>query len=467
MRLTRWLIAGVVVLSSPTLTPAAAQAPSGPLAGAQGLGDPYFPLDGNGGYDVEHYDVTLGYDPAGHQLTGSTRIDANATQPLTSFDLDYTGPQVRAVRVNDLPADFEWRKPHELVVHPPLPLLPGLPFTVTVDYAGTAADTRGEGWTYSPTGGAFAAGEPHSASTWYPLNDSPRDKATFTLHATVPAEWEVMSGGVRTRDEVRGGFRTVSWEQRQPVIGYLTTVAIDRFDYLEQRRANGTPLLSAFAPGVGNLREHEERLPEILDFAESLYGPYPFDAAGGIYLAAEIPFSLETQTRPTYAAWADLNTVVHEVAHQWWGDSVSVHSWSDICLNECIASYTADFLWPERKEGVDIDARYRDRIRKALAKPSFWEVPLEDPGADKLFTSVYYKGPLFMHALRKQLGDTVFFGALREFMTAHAYGHASMPEFRAFIQSKSSTDLTGFLDAWLRGTTPPPEQYLYPGSLRG
>lgn len=467
MRLGRWLIAGVVVLASPALVPAAAQAPSALLAGSDGLGDPYFPQDGNGGYDVAHYDVTLGYDPADHQLTGSTRIDAAATQPLTALNLDYSGPPVRAVRVNNAPAGFESQKPHELVVRPALPLLPGLPFTVTVDYAGTAPDTRGEGWTYAPTGGVFAAGQPHSASTWYPLNDSPRDKATFTLHTTVPEEWEVVSGGVRVRDEVRDGFRTVSWEQRHPVIGYLTTVAIDRFDYLEQRRANGTPLLSAFAPGAEGLRQYEEKLPQVLDFTESLYGPYPFDTGGGIFLSVDIPFSLETQTRPTYAAWADLNTVVHETAHQWWGDSVSVQSWSDICLNECIASYTADYLWPERTEGADVDAEYRRTVREMLAKPKFWAVPLEDPGADKMFTSVYYRGPLFMHALRKQLGDEIFFAALREFATVHAYGNASMRDFRAFVQSKSPTDLTGFFDAWLRGTTPPPEQYLYPGSLRG
>lgn len=467
MELTRWLIAGVVVVSSLSVVPAVGNAQSASTAGTDGLGDPYFPQDGNGGYDVEHYEVTLGYDPADHQLTGSTRIDAHAAQPLTSFDLDFDGPPVRAVRVNELPAGFVQQDPHELVVTPALPLLPGLPFTVTVEYAGIAADTGGEGWTYAPTGGAFAAGQPHSAASWYPLNDSPRDKATFTLHATVPAEWEVMSGGTRVRDEVHDGFRTVSWEQRHPVIGYLTTVAIDKFDYLEQRRANGTPLLSAFAPGVEGLRAHEQRLPEVLDFIENLYGAYPFDTAGGIFLSAPLPFSLETQTRPVYADWADLNTVVHEVAHQWWGDSVSVYSWSDICLNECLASYTADYLWPERMDGVDMDAEYRDTIRKAQQKPKFWEVPLQDPGPEKMFTSVYYRGPLFLHALRKQLGDEVFFTALREFATAHAYGHSSMPEFRAFVQSKSPVDLTGFFDAWLHGTTRPPDRYLYPGDLRG
>ncbi|MEV0295850.1 M1 family metallopeptidase [Nocardia sp. NPDC050710] len=457
-----WVAAVAAVLV--TALPGTAYAD--PFVGSPGLGDPYYPLDGNGGYDVGHYDVTIDYDPPSRELIGRTRVDATATQALRVFNLDFNGPDVRMVSVNNLPAAFDRNGEHELTVTPLLPLLPGLPFTVLVDYAGPAADTEGEGWTLAPSGGAFVAGEPHSATTWYPLNDTPLDKATFALHATVPAEWEVVSNGLRTGDTVRGDKRTVSWESRQPVLGYLTTVAIDHFSYLEQRRANGTPLLSAFAPEAERNRETEQRLPEILDFAEALYGPYPFEAAGGIYVDAPIQFSLETQTRPIYAPWTDLQTVVHEIAHQWWGDSVSVRQWSDICLNECFASYTADYLWPERMEGADVDADYRETVAAYQDVPGFWDIPLENPGAGNEFTSVYYRGPLFLHALRKQLGDDVFFGAVREFITAHTYGNASMPEFRMFMQSKSRTDLTGFFRAWLDTTAPPPEEYLFPGSLR-
>ncbi|ASF10238.1 M1 family metallopeptidase [Nocardia brasiliensis] len=456
-------VAGALVTVS---VPAAADPPPDPTVGAPGLGDPYYPLDGNGGYDARHYDVTIEYDPPSHQLTGSTRIDAVATQALRMFNLDFAGPDVRRVSVNNQPASFARNGEHELTVTPMLPLLPGLLFTVTVDYAGTAENTEGDGWTYAPSGGAFAAGEPHSASTWYPLNDTPLDKATFALHATVPAEWEVVSNGLRTQDAVQGDRRTVSWAVNQPVVGYLTTVAIDKFSFLEQRRADGTPLISAFAPEAERNRETEQRLPEILDFIESLYGPYPFETSGGIYVDADIMFSLETQTRPIYAPWTDLPTVVHEIAHQWWGDSVSVRQWSDICLNECFASYTADYLWPEQKEGKDVDAEYRQTLQKYLDNNEFWQIPLANPGAGNEFTSVYYRGPLFLHALRRQLGDAAFFGAVREFNMNHVYGNASMPEFRKFVQSKSPTDLTGFFGAWLDQAAPPPDEYLYPGSLR-
>lgn len=458
-------VAGALV--SALTGPATAEPPTDPLAGSPGLGDPYYPMDGNGGYDVDHYDVTVDYDPPSRLLTGTTRIDAHATQALHSFNLDYSGPAVRSVTVNNLPAGFDRHGEHELTVVPALPVLPGLPFTVTVQYQGTAVNTDGEGWTIADSGGAFAAGEPHSASTWYPLNDTPLDKATFSLHATVPREWEVVSNGRRTSNTVAGATRTVDWESRQPVLGYLTTIAIDKFNFLEQRRANGTPLLSAFAPGAAKNRQTETRLPEILDFTENLYGPYPFDAAGGIYVDTELKFSLETQTRPIYAPWTDLNTVVHEVAHQWWGDSVSVRQWSDICLNECFASYTADYLWPERVEGEDVDAMYAETIAEWRDKPEFWDIPLQNPGAGNEFTSVYYRGPLFLHALRKQLGDDVFFRAIHEFAQIHAYGNTSMPEFRHFIQSKTpTTDLTAFFAAWLDHPTPPQDQYLFPGTLR-
>lgn len=478
-RVGRALIAIPVVLlymAFPGGTTPGAAAPD-PAAGSDGLGDPYYPKDGNEGYAPTHYDVTIDYNPSTHRLAGHTVISAVATQFLHTFNLDFTGPAVRAVTVNGLTSGWHTTadKPdtHELTIVPTLPLLPGLPFVVTVDYEGIQTDhlatskTTDGGWAFSPSGGAFAAGEPHSAATWYPLDDSPLAKATFTLHATVPREWDVVSNGIRTRNEVSGATRTVTWEERAPVAGYLTTVAIDRFSYLYQARADGTPLISAFAPGTESHRKTEARLPEILDFEQQLYGPYPFDAGGGIYVDTKLPFSLETQTRPIYAPWTELSVVVHENAHQWWGDSTSVRHWMDICLNECFASYTADYLWPERKEHADVDAKYRDTITRMRSNAKFWRTPLYDPGARKEFSAVYTRGPLFLHALRRTVGDGVFFTVVRDFVQSHRFGNASIPEFRAFVQNRTPVALSGFFDAWLTGTTPPTDQYLFPRPIRG
>ncbi|MGV9675084.1 M1 family metallopeptidase [Nocardia sp. NPDC003482] len=468
----RWSVTAVLALTPPLVVamagvpPTTTQAHADPFAGASGAGEPYYPEDGNGGYRVQHYDVAISYDPPSHRLDGTARLDAVGTEIMRTFNLDFDGPDVRRVTVNGQAAEFDRHGEHELTVTPALPVLPALPFTVTVEYAGAATQHDEGGWTFSPSGGAFAAGEPHSAATWYPLNDTVTDKATFDLRVTIPSEWQAVSNGLRVRDTVDGPNRTVEWASRHPTAGYLTTVAIDHFDFLDQRRADGTPLISAFAPKAGRARELEQRLPEVLDFLESLYGRYPFESGGGIYVDTDLNFSLETQTRPIYAPWTDLNTVVHENTHQWWGDSVSVKRWSDVCLNECFASYTADYLWPERKEGDDVDARYRKTVAENLDNPKFWEIPLQNPGAGREFTSVYYRGPLFLHALRRTVGDAVFFPAVRDFAQAHAYGNVSMPEFRQFVQARAGRDLTGFFGAWLDHDTVPAPEYLYPGSLR-
>ncbi|MFI9407298.1 M1 family metallopeptidase [Nocardia sp. NPDC052316] len=461
------LTAGVAAVAAPPPdTPnGSAVSAADPTPGSDGLGDPYYPKDGNGGYDATHYDVAIDYNPPTHNLKGKATITAKATQHLSRFNLDYAGPAVGSVAVNGQPARFQKSGEHELVVTPAAALPLGQPFTVVVDYAGTVPDTKGNGWTYSPSGGAFAAGEPHSATTWYPLNDTPLDKVTFTVRATVPTGWDVASNGVRASDVPAGtGKHTVTWEAKDPIIGYLTTIAIDKFTRLTQQ-AGSTPLESFFAPGgAQQKRELEKKLPGVIAFAEQLYGPYPLESGGGIYVDTNLQFSLETQTRPIYAPWTDLNTVIHENAHQWWGDSVSIKDWRDICLNECFASYTADILYPERVQGRNADQLYRRALASA-DQQGVWSTPLYDPGKGKEFTTVYSRGPLFLHALRRAIGDDVFLTAVRDFAQRHKNGNTSIPEFRQFIQSRTTKKLDGFFDAWLNGRKRPASEYLYPGSL--
>ncbi|QIS02639.1 M1 family peptidase [Nocardia brasiliensis] len=462
--------ATLVATGAPVLADPAPRAPGESVSaagtpGSDGLGDPYYPKDGNGGYDALDYDVAIDYNPSSHRLTGKTTITAKATQDLSRFNLDFAGPAVGSVTVNGQTARFTREGEHELVVTPSAALPTGQPFKVVVDYAGTAPDTKGNGWTYSPSGGAFAAGEPHSATTWFPLNDTPLDKSTITVRATVPTGWDVASNGVRTSDTPAGsGKHTVTWQAKDPIVGYLTTVAIDKFTRLNQNLSGKTPLESFFAPSARNKQELEKKLPAVLGLAEQLYGPYPFESGGGIYVDTNLQFSLETQTRPIYAPWTDLNTVIHENAHQWWGDSVSIKDWRDVCLNECFASYTADILWPERIDHRNADQIYRSALARA-DQQNVWATPLYDPGKGREFTTVYSRGPLFLHALRRAIGDDVFFTAVRDFAQSHRHGNASIPELRQFVQSRTKEDLTGFFDAWLNGRRRPASKYLYPGSL--
>lgn len=461
----------VTCLAATVATPAVAEPAPRATAGSDGAGDPYYPTDGNGGYDVGNYDVAIRYDPSTHYLQGDTTITAKATKDLSRFDLDLTGLTVRSIEVNGVPANnFHRAQQHELVIVPQQNLTEGRQFTVEVTYDGTPEPIKDPalgdtGWQYSVDGGAFAAGEPHSATTWYPVNDTQQDKASFRLSATVPNGWKVVGNGIQGTTRRSDGWSTFHWNERTPVASYLTTVAIDKWTFTRSHMADGTPIVSAFAPNATKHEADESRLPEVLDFLASKFGPYPQDAAGGIFIADNIGFSLETQTRPIYGQWAGLGTIVHENAHQWFGDWVSVHHWADVCLNECFAAY-ATWMWDHTKEGVDLDAKYREMVDKYSDSPDFWAQKLYDPGKGKEFTGVYSKGPMALHALRRQIGEHSFDLVLKLWPRLHAKGNATWQQFEQLAEQVSGQHLDGFFHAWFHGTTEPAPQYLWPGKLQ-
>ncbi|WP_329788123.1 M1 family metallopeptidase [Lentzea sp. DG1S-22] len=467
------LVAGLlVVFRTPGDDPAQQRetSPQAAVEAGAGAGDAYYPTDGNSGYDVTLYDLAISYDPGSKRLDGVASITATASQDLSRFNLDLEGLEVSEVKVGDRPAKFAQEGDHELVITPSAPLAKGRPFTTVVTYGGepTTIDDASlgrSGWQISSTGGAFAAGQPHSATTWFPANDTPRDKAALKVAARVPDGWTAISNGLEGPVARDGGWTTFTWSEETPLATYLATVAIDKFEVVRSKLPNGTPVVDAYAPGTSGAKKPiQSQGPEVLAFLETKFGPYPQRAAGSIWVADQIGFSLETQTRPIYAAWADLETVVHENAHQWFGDSVSIENWADICLNECLASY-AQWLWLE-KEGTDLDQRYRDSVEQRRGRASFWAPKLYDMGRGNEFRGVYDKGLMGMHALRKQVGDDVFFKALRSWASQHRDGNASWPEFEEHFEQASGQPLDGFFKAWFRDSGIPEEQYLLPVGVR-
>jgi aminopeptidase N len=469
------LVAGLlVVFRTPGGDPAQQQrqetSPEAAVEAGAGAGDAYYPTDGNSGYDVTLYDLAITYDPGSKKLDGVATITATASQDLSRFNLDLEGLKVSEVKVGGQPAKFAQEGDHELVITPASPLAKSKPFTTVVTYGGEPttindASLGRSGWQISSTGGAFAAGQPHSATTWFPANDTPRDKAALKVAARVPDGWTAISNGLEgpaTRD---GGWTTFTWSEETPLATYLATVAIDKFEVVRSKLPNGTPVVDAYAPGTSAAKKPiQSQGPEVLAYLETKFGPYPQRAAGSIWVADQIGFSLETQTRPIYAAWADLETVVHENAHQWFGDSVSIENWADICLNECLASY-AQWLWLE-KEGTDLDQRYRDNVQQRRDRAAFWAPKLYDMGKGNEFRGVYDKGLMGMHALRKQVGDDVFFKALQTWLTKHRDGNASWPEFEEHFKQASGQPLDGFFSAWFRKSGIPEDQYLLPAGVR-
>jgi len=460
--------------SAPSSTVSAPSTVDGAV-GDPGIGDPYYPESGNGGYNVTGYDITMTYTPETNQLQATTVINAKVTEAgkLGRFNFDLQkAMKVSAVTVNGKPAAFS-QQDAELVITPGAGLATGADLQVSVSYAGKpeaisggTANLGDGGWYRTPSGGAVAIGEPFSASAWYPVNEHPADTATFAVTATVPSKWKVISNGVQFDGALPvapSGYTSTRWVQDVPIASYLTTIYIDTFTTSTDKLDDGTPIINAFAPGDSEDKSLADNTKAIIELLSSYFGPYPFKSAGGIYSDQELAFALETATRPVYANWVDLDTVVHELAHQWYGDQVTVERWSDICINECFASY-APWLWYEKTDGENLDTYWQGQM-EAVGTGSFWNSPLVDMGAGNEFTRVYDRGPLALHAVRKEMGDDKFFTLLRKWQDTYKGKNATFDEWETMASQVAGKDMTAFIDAWFRGTTVPAEKYLHPGGL--
>jgi peptidase M1-like protein len=309
---------GLAVLALAIAPPATAAAFS---PGAPGVGDPYFPLEGNGGYDVGHYTLDLTYDPDGHQLAGTAHIAARATQDLSRFDLDLSGMTVRAVKVNSVAATFQ-RSGQELQITPRTGLRRGSAFDVAVRYDGSPQTITGSpivfgadyGWQYTPDG-AFVGDEPNASNTWFPSNDHPIDKASYTFRITVPSTHKVVANGELVSTKTKNAKTTFVWDETSPMATYLATIDIGSWDFRNGTTPGGIPETMAVDPALTAQAQSGqvfEQTGAITDFWSKEFGRYPFTSTGAIVdNVPNVGFSLETQTRPLYGFSPDSGRLRH------------------------------------------------------------------------------------------------------------------------------------------------------------
>lgn len=357
----------------PPAATATATLPPG-VVGDEGIGDPYFPSFGNGGYDVQHYAIDLDVDMENRSITSTVTIEAEALHDLERFNLDFVGLEVTGVAVDGAAAEFDRVGP-ELIIMPAEPVSEGEGFTVTVSYAGTPGEgiprTGPEftvGWSFYEDG-VFVAGEPSGASSWYPVNEHPLDKATYSFEITVAEPWEAAANGVLVEELDEGDMRTYRWELDDPAAPYLITVAIGEFDIVEDVTASGVPLRNYFEIDVQDgTRTAFEDQAAMIDAFEPLFGPYPFDVYGVVVHDRNFGFALETQTLSVFGrAFVNEEVIAHELAHQWFGNHVSLARWQDIWLNEGFATY-ASALWVEQRDGpAAFEARMNGMYRGVAA----------------------------------------------------------------------------------------------------
>ncbi|MEU8245300.1 M1 family metallopeptidase [Nonomuraea sp. NPDC048916] len=435
------------------VAPPTSAPPSG--VGAPGIGDTDFPLDGNGGYDVAHYDLAIGYTPATKHLDGVATIDAKAAERLSRFNLDLAGLKVRAVSIDGAAATFS-RRGDELTVVPARPLAQGAGFKVKVAYSGRPQPLKDSSnlgtFGFIPTAdGAFVACEPNGAKTWFPANDHPADKATFDFRITVPKGLTALANGeMAGKPTTSGGRTTFRWRESHPMATYLATATLGDFELREGTTPGGIPNVAAVDPAYhSSLDSLYKTSGRITDYWSKIFGPYPFSSTGGVIDNFAAGYALENQTKPLYGGFhPDESIIAHELAHQWFGDSVSIRRWRDLWLNEGFATY-AEWLWWEHTGRSTTEATFR-RNHARPANDRIWKYPPGEARPRDLFNeSVYTRGGMTLHALRKEIGDETFFKLLKTWTEQHKYGNATTPEFIALAQRLSGKDLQALFDAWL------------------
>ncbi|MGW6919329.1 M1 family metallopeptidase [Kitasatospora sp. NPDC054939] len=425
--------------------------------------DPYFPSSGDPRYRVHRYELALDYRPGPNRLGGTARLSAVAAVALPEFALDLAEFRIGRVLVDGKAARWTHRG-GKLRVRPAKAPAAGAPFTVEVHYTGNPKPVRspwgGLGWE-ELTDGALVASQPIGAPSWFPCNDRPADKAGYQIAITTPSPYTVVVGGRLLTRTTRASSTTWVYEQSAPTPPYLVTVSIGPYRAVRLADRPAVPqtvyLPERLAGGPGDFA----RQPAIMAYFERVFGPYPFGEYAVVVADEELDVPVEAQGVATFGTnhlgggWENERLIAHELAHQWFGNSVSIANWRYIWLNEGLAKY-AEWLWSERSGGVRTDARAAAAHALLARLPQ--DLRLADPGRKLMFDDrLYQRGGLVLHALRRAVGEEPFFRLLRDWAGLHRHGVVSTADFVAHAgRYAGGAPLEGLFEAWLYRPELPP-----------
>jgi aminopeptidase N len=422
---------------------------------------PYFPGHGDDRYRVGHYDLSLEYKVGPNRMAGVARLTAVATAPLGTFALDLSGLRAGKVLVDGEVARFEQR---EAKVHVTAPggLAAGDTFTAEVHYSGSPRPVRshwgGLGWEQL-TDGALVAGQPIGAPSWFPCNDRPDDKATYRIAVTTASPYHVISNGRLAATRRSASTTTWVYEETTPMATYLASVQVGRYQVTEV--GGPVPQVLVFPRRLATRVRHDfNRQGQMLAAFSLFFGPYPFLSYTVIVTDDELDIPVEAQGMSIFGAnhvdglRGSERLVAHELAHQWFGNSLTLAAWHDIWLHEGFATY-AEWLWSELCGDEPADAHAARWHRRLAGQPQ--DFVLAAPGPRRIFDDrVYKRGALTLHALRRTMGDTAFFALLREWAGANRHGTVTTPAFTALATRHAGRPLEQLFASWLHTTPLPP-----------
>jgi aminopeptidase N len=475
--------------------------------GATSADDPYIPDSGNGGYRISRYELELNYRMSSNRLTGKAKLAAVTTQTLSRLSLDLVGLQVSKVSVNGRRvARFNTRSGKLFIwLDKPIPVRAGL--AIEVRYAGNPIPRFGPwgdvGWE-ELADGVIVAGQPNGAPTWFPCNDHPSEKASYLISVTTDSPYRVVSNGRLVGQTKRASQTTWTYDQPEPMASYLATVQIGQYEHVslsdwksslpdgsspdgslpdgslpdgsssdgslsdEQSLTHGVSSSdgvvdqqAVLARRVRDLFAHDfGRQPQMMTAFSRLFGPYPYPGYTVVITDDDLEIPLEAQGISVFGAnyldgrRGQERLVAHELAHQWFGNSLTIDAWQHIWLNEGFACY-AEWLWSEESGAASADQLARETWDRLDELPQ--DLVIAAPGARSMFDDRLYKrGALTLHALRSALDDEMFFDMLRDWTARHRHGNVNTELFMTHAGRFREQSLAGLFNAWLFESALPP-----------
>ncbi|HEX4688237.1 MAG TPA: M1 family metallopeptidase [Nocardioides sp.] len=425
--------------------------------------DTVYPQVGDPGVDALHYTLDLAWDDRATRLTGTETMLFRATRSADHVRLDLASQLlVGHVWLDGTPVSFD-HSTKDLVVS--ASVTAGSRHVLQVTYGGTPepvtaptdrADFSTTGWTVAQDGTVWTMQEPFGAYSWYAVNDQPSDKAfyDFTIHAPA-GKVGVANGELRSRRTTSSGT-TTRWRLPEPAASYLVTIAIGRFTETQDTGPHDLPITYWTPSGQPAILREVRYAPQAVRYLEGLVGRYPFPTLGILVVPAMS--AMETQSMVTLGTspyTLSRDVITHEIAHQWYGDTVTPADWSDLWMNEGMATYLAEANWtgdhgPHSREDIlQSWSRFAPGLRLKYGAPTHYRPGTFGEG------NVYYIPALMWDTIRQRLGDDEFWSLATRWLQTHRYTSQDRDTLVAWWSKESGQDLSSLFDAWLEGTREP------------